>query len=197
MNTENKYSSISSHCYKKYKNIVDSNNRNRTYFISFSTLSKIDNIKVKSGLKIPCSSNCSHMIFELRDKFTPFKNIFTFSCLFDCSENNEFTKENIEDMLTFIDNIVHKLKFDKITGNLQEYIEPFGNQFIDGEQCCVCYEMTMTKTNSCGHYICRYCFQQLRQKFTCPVCRTKTHLDTDSDDCSCVEDDNEDDNEDE
>ena len=97
-------------------------------------------------------------------------------------------------MLNFINDIVRKLKFDKITGNFQEYVEPFGNDFIDGEQCSVCYDITMTKTTSCNHYLCRYCFQQLRQKFTCPVCRTKTQLDIESDDdYSCIEDENEDD----
>jgi hypothetical protein len=99
-------------------------------------------------------------------------------------------------MLNFINNILCKLKFDKRTGCFQEYVEPFGNQFVDGEQCCVCYEMTMTKTTDCNHHICRFCFQQLRQKFTCPVCRAKTHIDIDSDDCSFQEDESEDEVED-
>jgi hypothetical protein len=178
----NLYSLIASHCYRKYKNIIDkSNNEGGHYCMGFSSISKIDNIKVKSALKIPCSKRCSHMIFELRDKFPPYKNLFVYSCSFERGENNEFTEENIKDMLTFINDLVHKLKFDKITGNFQEYTEPFGTQFVDGEQCCVCYETTMTKTVDCNHYICRCCFQKLVQKYTCPVCRAKTHIDEDSD----------------
>ena len=175
------FSLLANHCYRKYKNNVEkSNNEGGHYCISFSTISKVDNIKVDSNLKIPCSRHCSHMIFELRDKFSPYKNLFTYSCSFE-RENDKFTLENIRDMLTLIDQMVHRLKFDKLTGNFQEYKEPFGIEFVDGDQCCVCYEMTMTKTTICDHYICRSCFQQLRQKFVCPVCRTKSMLDEDSD----------------
>jgi hypothetical protein len=65
-NQNNLYSLLANHCYRKYKNIVDkNNNKGGHYSIGFSTLSKIDNIKVSSTLKIPCSSHCSHMIFEV------------------------------------------------------------------------------------------------------------------------------------
>jgi hypothetical protein len=121
------------------------------------------------------------MIFEIRDKISPFKHLFTYSCCFEKGENNEFTESQIHEMLVIINDIASKLKFDKLSGTLQEYVEPFGNNFIDGEQCCVCYELTMTKTKMCNHYICRTCFQQLRQNFICPICRTRTQLDSNND----------------
>jgi len=180
-NNDDLFSMVANHCYRKYKNIVDKlNNEGGHYCMTFNTISKVDNIRVDSSLKIPCSKHCSHMIFELRDKFAPYKNLFTYSCSFE-RENNLFTVENIRDMLIFINEIVINLKFDKISGNFQEYKEPFGTQFVDGEQCCVCYEITMTKTAMCNHYLCRYCFQKLRQKSVCPLCRTNTNLDQDSD----------------
>lgn len=173
---------FSAYCYKKYKVMVNmNNNQGGNYNICFSSLTKIDNIKVRSRLRIPCSSHCNHMIFEVRDKFSPFKHLFTYSCSFERGDNNEFSEYQVGEMIRLINDLVPRLKFDKLTGCLQEYIEPFGNHFIDGEQCCVCYELTMTKTKMCNHYICRSCFQQLRQSFICPICRTRSQLDTDTD----------------
>jgi hypothetical protein len=183
-NTESDlYRLLSEHCYNKYKTIVDkTNNNGGNYSIIFRHLSKIDNIQVISTLKIPCSSHCSHMVFETRDKLPPYKNLYTYTCAFDVESNNkEFGQDDICHMLKSIFQVVTTLKFDKVSGSLQEYIEPFGNQFVDGKECSVCYELTMTKTVICDHPICRYCFQHLRQKFVCPICRTKTRIDEDSD----------------
>ena len=171
---------FSAYCHKKYKVMLDTNT-NGVYIMCFSSITKIDNIKVRSRLQIPCSSRCNHMIFDIRDKFSPFNNLFTYSCFFERGENNEFSISQITDMIGIINNLVPRLKFNKLTGMLQEYIEPFGNNFVDAEQCCVCYEMTMTKTKNCNHYICRLCFQQLRQNFICPMCRTRSQLENDTD----------------
>lgn len=171
---------FSAYCYKKYK-VVSDTNMGGNYSICFASITKIDNIKVRSRLRIPCSSRCNHMIFEIRDKFSPFNNLFTYSCFFEKGENNEFTESQIGEMINIIKNLLPNLKFNKLTGMLQEYIEPFGASFVDGEQCCVCYEMTTTKTKMCNHYICRLCFQQLRQNFVCPMCRTRSQIENDTD----------------
>ena len=187
----NLYKMLSKHCYKKYKNIVEKNNVRGYYSITFITISKIQNIRVSSTLKIPLSKICSHMIFEINDKLPPYKNLFVYTCSFE-KVNNEFIELQIFDMLNLIIEVVHNLKFDKLTGKFREYIEPFGNEFIDGDQCCVCYDFTMTKTIECNHYICRYCYQQLKNKYTCPICRTKSQLDSDSE-CDCFDQDDDDD----
>lgn len=186
------YKILASHCYRKYKSTVTkTNNQGGNYSITFSHLSKIDNISVRSTLKIPCSSHCSHMIFELRDKLSPYKNLYTYACSFDTeNNNNEFTENDIDTMLRTIFELVNELKFDKVSGTFHEYIEPFGNKFVDGKECSVCYELTMTRTVECDHPLCRYCFQNLRQKFSCPICRAKTYLDVDSDIGSDSESDN-------
>ena len=171
---------FSAYCHKKYKVMLDTNT-NGIYNMCFASITKIDNIKVRSRLQIPCSSRCNHMIFEIRDKFSPFNNLFTYSCFFEKGENNEFSISQITDMIGIINNLVPRLKFNKLSGMLQEYTEPFGDNFVDAEQCCVCYEMTMTKTKICNHYICRLCFQQLRQNFICPLCRTRSQLENDTD----------------
>jgi len=62
-------------------------------------------------------------------------------------------------MIKSINELVCRLKFIKLTGLFEEYVEPFGNDFIDSEECCVCYELTLTKTTACDHTICRSCFQ--------------------------------------
>ena len=171
---------FSTYCHKKYKVVLDSN-MGGNYHICFASITKIDNIKVRSRLQIPCSPRCNHMIFEVRDKFSPFNNLFTYSCFFEKGNSSEFTESQIGEMIGIINNIVPRLKFNKLTGMLHEYTEPFGFNFVDGEQCCVCYEMTTTKTKVCNHYICRLCFQNLRQSFICPMCRTRTQLEFDTD----------------
>ena len=171
---------FSTYCYKKYKVILDSN-MGGNYHICFASITKIDNIKVRSRLQIPCSPRCNHMIFEVRDKFSPFNNLFTYSCFFEKGNSSEFTESQIGEMIGIINNLVPRLKFNKLTGMLHEYTEPFGFNFVDGEQCCVCYEMTTTKTKQCNHYICRLCFQNLQQSFICPMCRTRTQLEFDTD----------------
>ena len=171
---------FSAYCYKKYK-VVAGLNQCGNYNMYFSSITKIDNIKVTSRLQIPCSSRCNHMIFEVKDKFSPYKTIFTYSCFFEKNANHEFTESQINEMIVIINDLIPQLKFNKLTGMLQEYIEPFGNSFSDSDQCCVCYELTMTKTKLCNHYICRLCFQKLRQNFTCPMCRTRSQIENNTD----------------
>lgn len=171
---------FSAYCYKKYKVVLGMNDCG-SYNMCFSSITKIDNIKVRSRLQIPCSSRCNHMIFEIRDKYSPFNTLFTYSCFFERENNQEFSESQIGDMINIINELIPRLKFNKLTGMIQDYIEPFGSSFVDGEQCCVCYEMTMTKTKMCNHYICRMCFQQLRQNFVCPMCRTPSQIENDTD----------------
>ena len=169
---------FSAYCYKKYKEV---SNKCDTYNMYFSGITKIDNIKVRSRLQIPCSSRFNHMIFEIRDKFSPFNTLFMYSCFFEREQEDEdFTECQIRDMIGIINDLVPKLKFNKLTGMLQEYIEPFDGAFADGDQCCVCYEITSTKTKRCNHYICRLCFQQLKENFVCPMCRTRSQLKNDT-----------------
>lgn len=175
---------FSNYCYKKYRVIADKNNNEKKYFmVSFKSLNKIDNIKVSANLRIPCYPHSNNMIFQIRDKFPPFKILFLFTSPYEKGENNKFTEEQVYDILKLINELVHRLKFIKLTGLFEEYVEPFGNDFIDAEECSVCYELTITKTAMCDHSICRSCFQKLRQNFTCPICRRRTELEfSESDD---------------
>ena len=60
--------------------------------------------------------------------------------------------------------LLKTLKFDKLTGTftMNETCEIV-------EECCVCLEMTKTKTN-CGHHMCISCWNQVLDG-RCPICR--------------------------
>ncbi len=45
----------------------------------------------------------------------------------------------------------------------------FGTAFQDNDDCCICLEKTMTKTN-CEHFLCVRCWAKLK-KARCPMCR--------------------------
>lgn len=74
---------------------------------------------------------------------------------------------------------LEKLKFDKFTGKfilnnhkIQQHnigIDIFGDKYSNAEECCVCYEKTLTETN-CSHRLCIECWSNIKKK-KCPICR--------------------------
>ena len=82
-----------------------------------------------------------------------------------------------------------RLRFDK---HIAKFIKPekrfeslirMHDVKLDGEICCVCHDLTMTKT-FCNHHMCMQCWSQLTTQ-SCPMCRQC--LKCGSDECDCIE----------
>lgn len=62
------------------------------------------------------------------------------------------------------------MKLDKALGML---VENDFNDYIDGEECCVCLNKTVTKTD-CKHYLCLECWTRLiKTTRQCTICRRR------------------------
>ena len=71
--------------------------------------------------------------------------------------------ESITSLVNEIFYILKETKFNKYSGTFIDY------NFGGGEECCVCLEITSTKTN-CGHHMCIACWNQVNNQ-RCPICR--------------------------
>ena len=71
-----------------------------------------------------------------------------------------------ESMKSLFDEFIDKIKtvqFDKKSGTFTP------TDISNAEECCVCLEPTVTKTN-CRHHICIPCWDQIKSQ-RCPICR--------------------------
>ncbi len=154
-------------------------------------VSELNVIKIVSGLtvnaelrivKICCSDNDFKYIFNLdsnkiftRDHGLCLENynVFTYSL-----DSKEFSSEKIKSYLLEIKEILTKLELNKFLGCLvtdqqinQEYLgfDIFDGEYMDTNECCVCLDKTITKTN-CEHALCIECWTKLK-KDECPMCR--------------------------
>jgi len=64
---------------------------------------------------------------------------------------------------------LHKFKLMNINLNSQE-IKLSNSKNIKYDECCVCYDKTITKT-SCEHYLCVECWINIKNTNECPICR--------------------------
>jgi len=72
-----------------------------------------------------------------------------------------------ESMISLLNEFVDMLSsshFDKLTGSFTK-----NESKEKHEECCVCLELTETKTN-CNHHLCIPCWNQLKNE-RCPICR--------------------------
>jgi hypothetical protein len=94
----------------------------------------------------------------------------------------EISKENpvisVDEFLNSFKKIINNLRFDKVTGTIdeehdtkffQEIITNPNISFAIVENCSVCIEPTKTRT-PCDHSMCYVCWAKLKQKI-CPLCR--------------------------
>lgn len=81
------------------------------------------------------------------------------------------TKEDIRNILLYIENVSKVLLFDRRICTFKTYRRTVTDiNCIRGEKCCVCHELTIS-TSKCDHYLCLECFQKLTHKRRCPICR--------------------------
>jgi len=83
------------------------------------------------------------------------------------------------------------MKFDTLTGEFKNpnkltktpctkrLMSMFHHPNIEMEysECCVCYEVTYSKTPHCNHTLCMRCYMKLTTTI-CPICRASTAYDT-------------------
>ena len=107
-------------------------------------------------------------------------------------------QEEFEEMIDRLKNLKYNKienRFDDGRKNKTIYNEEFYKCLesptikFSYEDCSVCLEKTCQKTK-CGHHLCGMCASSLK-KSRCPLCRKR--IDYDDGDCSCCEDDDEDD----
>lgn len=79
------------------------------------------------------------------------------------------TNNDVRALLINLEDLSEQLKFNKRRGEFLLYRRNcYRPSTTNGQDCPVCYEITLTKTN-CNHYLCVECFQKI-QKRVCPMC---------------------------
>lgn len=114
--------------------------------------------------------------------------------VFNIGEEPEITRQILEESLTKMFEILERVRFDKFTGNFYDSIKENNSKYIIENlqkcqnikmrcaECCVCYEMTQTRTN-CNHNICISCYSNLKTEDEdcdcectfCPICWEEIH----------------------
>lgn len=86
--------------------------------------------------------------------------------------NTKLSVELVEILLNQLKEKLKNFKLDKTFGKLvTEKCQEAFMDYIDGENCCICFEKTITKT-SCQHFLCIKCWDELRKTSKkCPICR--------------------------
>jgi len=156
----------------------------------------IDNIPVYLYLQYGFDTNFKHEeILYLRRKIQWMGKMY----LDDCVEefNNKRTDIKVENDIidknditrTIIDMFnFDNLKFCKIRNRFIEKdciflktINYFNLKYQDADECCVCYDITTTKTKKCNHYLCLECVPKIKtfiprntlHYIDCPMCKQK------------------------
>lgn len=84
--------------------------------------------------------------------------------------NYNLTEEDLQNISILSINIIKKLRLNTELGIYQ-----FENEIIKHnyklDDCMICYENTITKTNCCNQNICIKCYHKC---FICPMCRAKS-----------------------
>ena len=102
-----------------------------------------------------------------------FQYIYDCSCMnYECKVDNIQTDRReghptIDSMRSLISEMMDILKETKFYKSTGTFIECDSET---GDECCVCLDITSTKTN-CGHYVCLPCWNQINSK--CPMCRAE------------------------
>jgi hypothetical protein len=138
------------------------------------------------------SKNC--WSFLEGENIKEYKELFN-ETVFTLDDYRELTKLEYEDIKNIVNNIFKNIYFDKMIGkflfnskNEKEEIYAFVDEMIGDNpliektynDCCICYEKTMTKIDCCNGFICIQCWSNIKSKckggckcnmICCPLCR--------------------------
>lgn len=85
---------------------------------------------------------------------------------------DKLTEDDIRGIILDINTHANILKFHKRLGRFFTYTPPKEDaNNVSGEICPICFDLTKNITSCCDKGLCIPCFQQLRLKCVCPLCR--------------------------
>ena len=136
----------------------------------------------------------SKKCFQTIDCPPPYYDDIIFQKLLDMevlciNEYREITDNEYEQIKNNVKNILNNIKFCKFVGefiinnkedfeDIQDIDEMIGNNPLIEKtynDCCICYEKTMTRLLCCGGSICIKCWSNIKPKnmnfILCPLCR--------------------------
>jgi len=97
--------------------------------------------------------------------------------------------DNFDEFITFMTTELPHFRYDK---QAELFMKPkkrfeslirMQNVKLDGEECCVCHDLTISKTG-CKHHMCLECWSQLKKR-SCPMCRKCLCCNLDESECEC------------
>jgi len=147
----------------------------------FNKIQKIDNILVEvvimSRRVITLKEDKEMMTYTINSKDIHYDmNTYMNYVLYSSGWFDNKSKLDIllvEKLLNHLHENILKMKLDKVFGKLITKVdhEDF-DDFINSDECCVCYEKTVTFT-SCEHHLCIQCWDEMLQKHLkeCPLCK--------------------------
>ncbi len=157
------------------------------------TIRKISNVRVRTEICFEKTGPNWNIYLEIKSSNITndddYKIVLFKKDLRRCS--SEVTRKDIKVSLERMKKIIPNLKFSKLLGKIdsdkaksfeQICLNEFGPNFIESNECCVCNESTITKTN-CSHFLCVECWSQIRSN-QCPMCRQNNIFINESDSCS-------------
>jgi len=170
-----------------FQNLLEKRNRDKCDVhmddidYTFNKIQKIDNILVEvvilSRRIISDKEDKEMMTYSISSKNIHMDtNQYTQYVLYSSRWFDNKTKMDVllvEKLLTDLHEKIIKMKMDKVFGKLITEVdhEDF-DDFIDADECCVCYDKTTTLT-SCEHHLCIGCWDQMTKKHlnACPLCK--------------------------
>lgn len=124
-------------------------------------------IEIIDGITVSCSLNkgSSESYYIIRSGNIFYKAVNVINLYISPNFKGELTYDLLFSMLDNLHETVSKLKFDKL---LQEFrqkpnTEDF-DDFMDAEECSVCFSKTKTNTN-CKHPLCLVCWTLMLKKW--------------------------------
>jgi len=102
----------------------------------------------------------------------------------DVIDRNDITR-HIIDIFNVNDLRYSKLQnmFVKKDDILSKVVNYFDLKYTNGEECCVCYDKTKTRTKMCKHYLCLECVSKMKtimrrndlNYMNCPMCKAEVN----------------------
>lgn len=170
---------------KQIFEIIDSERKtklNAKY--KFKKINKIDNIDVEVIIHSIGESQNNHEVMYyiirstkiLREFHDEFQHYILYSSVsFDDKKVLDITL--LQKLLDDLHDKIKLMKMDKIFGKLRaENCEEDFDEYIGGEECCVCYHETLTLTD-CKHRVCISCWNEMfnNNLYKCPICK-RNHI---------------------
>lgn len=102
----------------------------------------------------------------------------------DVIDKNDITR-NIIDIFNFSDMKYCKIRnvFGKKDNIFLNAVNYFDLKTMNGDECCVCYDKTITRTKQCNHYLCLQCVSKIKtfippntpDYINCPMCKQRVN----------------------